>query len=299
MADFLRNDADRLRLVWRLGLWLLLFVGLVLLLGFPLAGLEPTTPAAVATGGAVTLVAAGLAGWLLLRLDGRPFSALGFHGGPEAPREAGLGLLLGLAVAIAVVAVQAALGAVRWSPEAGSVPAWLTTGAVSFAVLLLPAAAEEAVFRGYPLQALAEAWGSGPALLLTSGAFALLHWTNPSVSAIGLAGIAGAGLFLGALYLRTGSLWWATGAHLGWNWALAFWVDLPVSGLELADTPYWEGVPRGAEWLSGGAFGPEGSVVGAAGFLLAGHLAWRSGFFRPGRTVRRADPLTPLPGADR
>lgn len=114
------------------------------------------------------------------------------------------------------------------------------------------------------------------------------------MTAAGLAAIAGAGLFLGALYLRTGSLWWATGAHLGWNWALGFWADLPVSGLDLVDTPYWEGVARGPSWLGGGAFGPEGSIVAAVGFLAAGHLAWRSGFFAPGRAVRRARPLVPL-----
>lgn len=294
MTDLLRTGGGRLRLPWRLGLWLLLLVLVVALLGIPLAGTEATAPGALVGGGAVMLVGGLVAGWVLLRLDGRPPAALGFHLGREAGREGGLGILLGLAVALVVVAAQALLGGVRWAEEPGSLAAWLLAGGYSLALFTLPAAAEEAVFRGYPLQALAEAWGSGPALVVTSIGFALIHLGNPEVSPAGLASIAGAGLFLGALYLRTGSLWWATGAHLGWNWALGFWVDLPVSGLDLVDTPYWEGVSRGPAWASGGAFGPEGSLVAAAGFLAAGHLAWRSGFFGPGPAVRRARPLVPL-----
>ena len=100
-----------------------------------------------------------------------------------------------------------------------------------------------------------------------------------------------AGVFLGAIQLRTGSLWVASGVHLGWNWALGYAADLPVSGLELADSPLYEGVPRGAEWISGGAFGPEGSVLATAGFALAAYLVWRSPRFKPGQSAKDVRPL--------
>ena len=81
----------------------------------------------------------------------------------------------------------------------------------------------------------------------------------------------GGRVFLGVVYLKTASLWWATGAHLGWNWAHGFLADLPVSGLELVDAPLLEPVTGGPDWLSGGSFGPEGSVVST--LVLAGSHA--------------------------
>jgi uncharacterized protein len=70
-------------------------------------------------------------------------------------------------------------------------------------------------------------------------------------------------------YLRTLSLWFATAVHLGWNWAMATLFDLPVSGIRAFDTPLYEPVVGGPVWWSGGAFGPEGGLVGTLGFGCA------------------------------
>jgi hypothetical protein len=121
--------------------------------------------------------------------------------------------------------------------------------------------------------------------VVTSIAFAALHAPNPGVGPVGLANLAVAGLFLGALYLRTGSLWWASGAHLGWNWALAFLVDLPVSGLELVDAPLLEPETSGPAWLSGAGFGPEGSVLGGAAMVAASAWTWRTRRLRDARAA--------------
>ena len=95
------------------------------------------------------------------------------------------------------------------------------------------------------------------------------------------ANVSVAGLFLGALVLRTGSLWWATGAHLGWNWGQAFLADLPVSGLDVVDTPFWEGSLEGAPWLAGAGFGVEGSVLATLALAGAAWLCWRTPRLRP------------------
>ena len=58
------------------------------------------------------------------------------------------------------------------------------------------------------------ALGAAVAIVVSSVAFGILH-----VDPVG-AGVFGAMTAL--LYLRTGSLWPAIGAHWGWNWALAF-----------------------------------------------------------------------------
>jgi len=186
---------------------------------------------------------------------------------------------------------MATLGGVWWTSEPGSGAEFLGAGIRALWFFTLPAAAEEVLFRGYLLQSLAESWGALSALWVTSVAFGLLHLANPNTSLVGICNIVVAGLFLGVVYLKTASLWWATGAHIGWNWTLGFLADLPVSGLEVVDSPLYEGVPRGVDWVSGGTFGPEGSVMATLGLALAAWLGWRSPWLRPSKTALDARPL--------
>jgi hypothetical protein len=62
--------------------------------------------------------------------------------------------------------------------------------------------------------------------------------------------------------LWTGSLWFASAVHLGWNWATAAVLDLPVSGLDSSTRPSTTAQPVGPAWLTGGEFGPEGGLAG-------------------------------------
>lgn len=281
----LRTREGRLRLGWRLALFLVITLAVaVLLAALVPAGLQTTSVALLA--GAI------VAGVVLLALDGRPAAALGFHLARSSLRESLLGLALGTAVAGAVVLVMAALGGVRWTGDGGTAGAWLSGGAGALLFLALPAAAEEALLRGYPLQALAEAWGPWRALGLTAVVFGALHLLNPGVTVIATLNVALAGLFLGIVYLRTASLWWATGAHLGWNWAHGWVADVPVSGLELLDAPLYEGVVRGPAWLGGGGFGPEGSLAATAVVIAACALCWRAGWLGASPAAVDARPLT-------
>jgi membrane protease YdiL (CAAX protease family) len=245
-------------------------------------------------GGMVLLLASLTAGWSMLRLHDRPPGALGFYLAPSVPAECAWGLLLGGGMALLVCLAIAALGGLRWSFEAGSAAAFFSVLGQSFVFFLFPAAAEEALMRGYPLQALAERVGAFGALSSTSIVFALLHWNNPSVGAVGLVSIGAAGLFLGVVYMKTGSLWWAASAHLGWNWVLAFWVDLPVSGLEHFDTPWIAATVGAPNWLSGGSFGPEGSICAAVLLTLASVVLWRAPWPRPEGAALERDPIAPI-----
>lgn len=287
-VDPFRTDEGRLRLGWRL----LLFA--VLLLGLALAATAVAPGPRIVAGGVAVLVGSLGAGWLLLKLDGYGLTSLGFHGGRDAAVGAVAGTALGAGVALPAVGIIAALGGVSWSSEPGSPGGWLAAGVGALALFALPAAAEEALLRGYPLQALAEAWGPRWALTVTSVGFGLMHVANPGVTILGVVGIVAAGVFLGGLYLRTGSLWWASGAHLGWNWALGFAADLPVSGLDVVDAPGLVARMEGPGWLSGGGFGPEGSVVGTA--LLLGAAGWTLRTGRLGRTpsLREVELMAPL-----
>ena len=280
----LTTGAGRVRLGWRL----LAFVVLALAIGLVLASFAPPGLLAGSFG---LLVGSVAAGWFLLALDGRGPAALGFHTSLEAPGELLKGLGLGTGIGLGVVGLMALFGGVRWSGEPGTAGEWALDAVGALAFLAIPAAAEEALLRGYPLQALAEAWGAWVAVVLTSVVFGLLHLANPGSGPLSLANIAAAGVLLGVVYVRTLSLWWATGAHLGWNWAHGYVADVPVSGLEIIDAPLYEGVTTGPAWLGGGDFGPEGSVITTFVLLVASAALWWGPWLEAGRTMRRAEAL--------
>jgi membrane protease YdiL (CAAX protease family) len=192
---------------------------------------------------------------------------------------------------MAVVVLMAGTGALRWVPEDGNALSWILGAGSALLIFAVPAAAEEAMLRGYPLQALAEAWGSPRAVGATAVAFGLLHMWNPGVGWLETVNVGLAGLLLGVVYVRTLSLWWATGVHLGWNWSHGYAADVSVSGLDVVDAPLYQGVVSGPGWLSGGAFGPEGTL--AATVILTGAAAacWWGPWLRPGAAARAAGSL--------
>jgi hypothetical protein len=69
-----------------------------------------------------------------------------------------------------------------------------------------------------------------------------------------------------------------------------------VSGLELLDAPLYDGLVRGPDWLGGGAFGPEGSLVATFVVTAAAIVCWRAPWLRPSAVALAARPLALPPG---
>ena len=127
--------------------------------------------------------------------------------------------------------------------------------------------------------------------MITSALFGLGHIFNPDASALSSFAIAvEAGILLGGAYMLTRRLWVPLGLHAAWNFTQGFIWDVPVSGIDQQGLV--EAKLSGPEWLSGGAFGLEASVIAmvlatAMGVWLvvravrAGHLV------RPWWVVRR------------
>jgi CAAX protease family protein len=224
-------------------------------------------------------------------LDRRKLASLGVRW-PEGGRQAALRqlvtisfgtlALLGGWLAL-VLALPPSLAVVRLagvSPAFTAGPAWWPFPPGLLLILLLPGfllqgGLEEWVVRGYIYRALKDRWRPWTAALASALLFALLHAANPQVSAVALLNIVLAGLILAALVERSGSLWSATLAHGVWNFAVACLLSLPISGVRmfhLLDVSV-----TGDERLTGGAFGPEGSLLlTLVGLPLAAALWWRA-----------------------
>lgn len=268
----------------------LLFAGVLLLLPgldrAPLPAGDGLPPAFIAQFALALAAALGAAWFLRVFVERRPAEGLGFPLSRRAPREAGAGIAIGLIAVTAVTALLSLVGVYGWVADAGTAAGWVGVVLTSLLAFAIPAAAEEAVFRGYLLDALADAGGPVTAVMVTSLLFALVHAGNPEIAPLSFLNLGLAGVLLALAVLRTGALWLATGIHLGWNWSMAGPLDLPVSGVDPYDAPLYDVVPAPPAWLSGGAFGPEGGLAGTLAACLAVALILR--LTRPGAPLAPA-----------
>ncbi len=125
---------------------------------------------------------------------------------------------------------------------------------------------EELAFRGYILQRLAQAWGLPAAVVVSSLIFAMVHVLNPNVQPLAMVSLFVAGLLLACAYLVSRSLWLPIGLHIGWN--LAEMHLLGFAGSGAPEPALLRSVVDGPEVMTGGAFGPEGGLVGLAATVL-------------------------------
>jgi len=207
--------------------------------------------------------------WMRLRFNGR--LAIG-------------GFCLGLALPLAVLAAISIVGDVSVTAS----PTRLSAG--QSAMILVStlcwmsfiAFSEETVFRGIVVREWASRWGWKVATLLGGLLFGASHLPGVSgglslVSTIWIltAGVAVTILFV-ALYVRGQSLWLPIGFHTGWNLCLQGVLGVTISGKEPGNALFQMDV-SGQNWLTGGKFGLEASIVAIAVYLLAAVIVLRFG----------------------
>ncbi|MEV8125985.1 type II CAAX endopeptidase family protein [Streptomyces sp. NPDC085944] len=154
------------------------------------------------------------------------------------------------------------------------------------------AATEEVVYRGVLFRIIEEHIGTYLALGLTGLVFGLSHLLNEDATLWGAVAIAiEAGFMLAAAYAATRNLWLTIGVHFGWNVAAGGVFSTVVSGNGDSEG-LLDATMSGPELLTGGDFGPEGSVYSVGfGVLLTLVFLWlahRRGNVVPFGARRRA-----------
>ncbi len=286
---FFFDDKRHLRSAWRLCLFVVVFftcAAFVQVLLISLIGLvlhRPVTELAgsgwhFAADHGSLLISAALVGWGCGRLfEGLPFRALGCSLSPGWLKDLGIGSALGAASLMLAAVLATVTRGVDFSLDRVSAGAIGKTLAISALVFVFAAAAEEMLFRGYPLQTLTRANLAWLGVVLSSLVFASAHLGNPNiVPRLTFLNTALAGVLLAVGYLRSGSLWFPIGWHWSRNWMQGAVVGLPVSGInQIAPAPLLHAMNSGPDWLTGGAYGIEGGAACTIALVVSTAVIWR------------------------
>lgn len=218
--------------------------------------------------------------WLWLWLvERRPFWTIGVE-------RVGMGskYLRGLAVGFlmfsASIGLMAAMGAVEINAIDFSRAA-ITGALVIFLGWMVQGAAEEVLTRGFLLPVIGVRWGVIAGVIFSSSLFAGLHLFNPNLSLLAMLNLFLFGVFAALYALAEESLWGVFAIHSIWNWTQGNVYGLAVSGQQMSATRLMQWNATGPDWLTGGAFGPEGgaavSAVLVTGSLLVVYVHRRRG----------------------
>lgn len=239
---------------------------------------------------AVIVMTLGLLSYIYLfrGYENRPITELSVKG---ISRNLGVGIFLGAllqTLTIGVIFLNHGFTILSVNPIAAIIPALV----MAFTSAII----EELLFRGVLFRIIEEQLGSWWALGISAFIFGILHFLNPNATflssmAVGIE----AGLLLGAAYIYSRNLWFPIAIHFGWNFTQSGIFGANTSGQSIGSSLLTTKI-QGVTWISGGPFGPEGSVQAvlfclmATGVLL--YLSYRQGKIKAPFWKERRETLT-------
>ncbi|NQK58202.1 CPBP family intramembrane metalloprotease [Streptococcus suis] len=130
---------------------------------------------------------------------------------------------------------------------------------------------EELLTRGWMFSSLAAKHNIPVGILVSSLFFTFLHLGNDGISLIPLLDLTLFAILACLVMLKTDNLWVIGGLHAAWNCFQGNVFAFPVSGTQ-AGQAFIAVETSGPDWLSGGAFGVEGSIISL--LIQAGIITW-------------------------
>ena len=208
------------------------------------------------------------------KVEKRPIRTLGFYRENfliSLLKGFGLGLALFLLTLLGLVALgQYSLESIHLNPYS------LTFVVLTIPFWILQGTTEEVVARAWLLPQLASRTNLKLAILISSVLFTLLHVGNSGLTPLSLVNLFLFGVAMALYLLKTDTVWGVAGIHGAWNFAQGNLFGVLVSG-QSSGTSIMKFIPQGnQDWLSGGSFGIEGSIVSSIIlFLLILYLAYQ------------------------
>lgn len=182
-------------------------------------------------------------------------------------KELFIGLIVGSALMMLPAFLLTAFGFIHWQKNVFA----LSTLASGVSVMLVVAIAEELLFRGFIFQRFIGAFGNWPAQLIIAGLFLLTHLNNPGMTGVTKT-LASVNIFItsilfGIAFIKTKKLAMPLGLHFAANVMQGTVLGFGVSG-EKEVSLFEPRLDSAPEWLTGGAFGLEASIVGLFSLIM-------------------------------
>ncbi|NQJ73503.1 CPBP family intramembrane metalloprotease [Streptococcus suis] len=170
-----------------------------------------------------------------------------------------LGWGIGAAMLITCVLLMWGFGAIRISSVQFS-PQLFGEFLVLVLAWSVQGTTEELLTRGWMFSSLSAKHNIPVGILVSSLFFTFLHLGNDGLSLIPLLDLTLFAILACLVMLKTGNLWVISGIHAAWNCFQGNVFAFPVSGSQ-AGQAFIAVNTSGPDWLSGGAFGVEGSII--------------------------------------
>lgn len=219
------------------------------------------------------MLAAILPAFVMARIESRSLGDFGLPAKGAFGRNFWIGALWGFASLTALMLALRAAGVFSFGSVELQGMRIFKFGLFYAAFFAVAALFEDFLMRGYSQWVLAKSMNFWPAAAMLSVLFGVIHGANPGEERIGLVAVVAIGFFFCLTLRRTGTLWWAIGFHMAWDWGESYFYSVPDSGGmvqgHLLDSSF-----HGPVWLTGGSVGPEGSylvfvVIGAVWLLFS------------------------------
>ena len=146
-----------------------------------------------------------------------------------------------------------------------------------FPFWLLQGGTEEVATRGWLLTRIAARTNLPLAIGISSSLFGILHLGNAGVTFLSLLNIILDGVLAGLLLIYTDSIWLVVAQHGTWNYVQGNLLGFQVSGTGADASIFSFTMGSGPDWLTGGEFGAEGSIITTLVLLLSIVIVYRLG----------------------
>ena len=146
-----------------------------------------------------------------------------------------------------------------------------------FPFWLLQGGTEEVATRGWLLTRIAARTNLPLAIGISSSLFGILHLGNAGVTFLSVLNIILDGVLAGLLFIYTDSIWLVVAQHGTWNYVQGNLLGFQVSGTGADASIFSFTMGAGPDWLTGGTFGAEGSIITTLVLLVSLVIVYRLG----------------------
>ena len=146
-----------------------------------------------------------------------------------------------------------------------------------FPFWLLQGGTEEVATRGWLLTRIAARTNLPLAIGISSSLFGILHLGNAGVTFLSVLNIILDGVLAGLLFIYTDSIWLVVAQHGTWNYVQGNLLGFQVSGTGADASIFSFTMGSGPDWLTGGTFGAEGSIITTLVLLVSLVIVYRLG----------------------